>query len=803
MVKIFRHICSVVVGVMVVGVATCAVRSDLPPLTPDQQIELKTLKTQLSDPERTAKTKGEAATLLLRRAYPQAAVALRDFLADSSNRPAQIAVADAIVRSGNAEKQFVKPLVAMLTSDEPAIRTPAAEALATCKEFGGLDELIRIVSNRRTDRDIRLVVISAMQRVLDKKAVDALVSLLNEKDETIRNASCDAMTNLTSIRAFGRDPQQWKRWWSKNRSRRRSEWLADLADNLAGANLDLKRKNAELRRRLAAAMNDLYTATPPGGRDALLKEMLSDPLAEVRLVGVKIIRQRLSAGKKPEAALKAQVLTKVTDADPAVRAVAVILLANIADKQASKILTGRLKVERSGEVRRAIYQGLGLLGDASAWGRILEGISEPDRKVASAAAGALTRIVEKNGLSDERRDKASSALTKRYKTEAGNGSAGLREALLEAMGVLKDKRLVGLLTSALKDPAATVRLSGIKALGRIRLADSVSSIAPLVRDDDRGVRLAAIAAVGLLGGVEHIDTILARTDAKVEPDAAVRKQAWSVVMDLLKKVDTAKLQELTKKLTQRGDAGEYLIDVLKLRSEKIPAEQTDKWIPVRLRLGRLLLKAGRPAEAAGELSAVHAAMVKTKDPRAPKIWIEWIKILLASGDASALTEICNTGKDAGQFNAAVAAIQERLNALLAEKDWNAAVRLSEAALQRLPTHMYTSKPQVKALTEILRKAKAQQQLADKQRVATLVARLTGNDTARQAAAGELATMKDRAIRPLIEQLRKIISSEKPNPASEKAIIDILLTLAPNLKDYDQKASPAERLKTLDGWIKGL
>ncbi len=802
MVKIFRHICWVVVGVVAVGAMTCAVRPELPPLTPDQQAELKTLKTQLSDPERTAKTKAEAAILLLRQPYPQASVALRDFLADASNRPAQVAVAGAIVRSGHTDKQFVKPLVAMLLSDEPAIRTPAAEALATCKDCGGLDELIRIVSTRRTDRDVRLVIISAMQRVLDKKAIDVLVSFLDEKDETIRNASCDALVNLTSIRTFGRNPKQWKRWWSKNRSRRRSEWLADLAENLSGEKLDLKYQNAELRRRLAAAMNDLYASTPPGGQDALLREMLSDPLAEVRLVGVRIIQQRLSAGLEPETALKAQVLTKVTDTDPAVRAVAVVLLANIAEKHASKILTGRLKVEQSDEVRRAIYQGLGLLGDASAWGWILKGVSESDRKVASAAAGAMARIVEKNGLSDKRRAEASSALTKRYKTEAGNGSAGLREALLEAMGVLNDERLAGLMTSALKDPAATVRLSGIKALGRIRFADGVSSIAPLVRDNDRGVRLAAIAAVGLLGGVEHIDTILARTDAKVESDAAVRKQAWSVVMDLLKKADTSKLQALTKKLTKRDDADEYLIDVLGLWSERIPAGQADKWIPIRLRLGRLLLKAGRSAESAVELSAVHAAMIKTKDPRAPKIWIEWIKILLASGDASALVEIGDAGKDAGQFNAAVAAIQERLNALSAEKDWNAVVRLSKAALQRLPKHL--SEPQVKALTEILRKAKIQRQLADKQRVATLLVRLTGtDDTARHAAAGELATMKGRAVKPLIEQLRKIISSEKPDPASEKAVLDVLLTLAPKLKGYDPKASATERLKTLDGWIKGL
>ncbi len=800
-VKIFRHICLVVVGVMVAGAVTCAARREMPALTPDQQIELKTLTAQLSDPDRTARTRGEAALLLLGRTYPQAGVVLRDFLADASNRPAQVAVAGAIVQSGRSDKQFVKPLAAMLTSDEPAVRSPAAEALAACKDCGGLDELIRILSDRRTDRDIRMVIISTMQRMLDKKAVDALVSALNDKDESIRHAACDALANLTSIRTFGRDTRQWKGWWSKNRNKRRSDWLADLAESLAGANQNLKRNNAELRRRLASAMNDLYAATGPDGRDALLTEMLADPLSEVRLVAVKLVQQRLATGKKPGEPLVAQVRARVADTDPSVRAGAVVLLANMADKQASGLLTTRLKVEQSDEVRRAIYQGLGFLGDVSVWERLLVGIAEPDRRVASAAAGALTRIAGKNSLSDKRRAAASSALTKRYKACAGNGSSGLREALLEAMGVLKDERLAGLLTSALKDPSAAVRLSGIKALERLRLSESASAIAPLVRDGDRGVRLAAIAAVGSLGAAEHIETILARTDAKVEPDAAVAAQGWSVVMSLLAKVETAKLQALAEKLARRSDAGEYLIDVLKLWSGRIPAEQADEWIPVRLRLGRALLKAGRPAEAAGELSAVHAAMVEAKDARTPKVWREWIEALLVAGDASAVTTIAAV-EDDSQFASATAALQKRLDALSAAKDFDAVVRLAGSALKRLGDRL--NAPQKKVIEKALAQGQAQQRLADRQRVATLVARLTGaDDPARQAAARELATMKERAVEPLIEQLRKTISSEKPDPAVEKAILKIISALAPELKGYDPKSDAAERLKTLDEWIRNL
>ena len=74
--------------------------------------------------------KREAALLLLTRSYPQATALLKAFLGDSSNRPAQVAVAEAIAHSGRTRPAFVQPLLAMLTGKEPSVRAAAANALA-------------------------------------------------------------------------------------------------------------------------------------------------------------------------------------------------------------------------------------------------------------------------------------------------------------------------------------------------------------------------------------------------------------------------------------------------------------------------------------------------------------------------------------------------------------------------------------------------------------------------------------------------------------------------------------------------
>jgi len=60
-----------------------------------------------------------------------------------------------------------------------------------------------------------------------------------------------------------------------------------------------------------------------------------------------------------------------------------------------------------------------------------------------------------------------------------------------------------------------------------------------------------------------------------------------------------------------------------------------------------------------------------------------------------------------------------------------------------------------------------------------------------------------AIPLLVEHLRKTITSKKPDPALEKAIVEALSTLAPNLKGYDRKAALADKIKILQKWLKQL
>ncbi len=800
LVRAVRHLYPGMLAGMALVVAACAGQSGGPQLTPAERTELLTLKAQLADPARTATTKREAALLLLMRSYPQASAALRDFLADAANRPAQIAVAQAIAASGHAREEFVEPLWGMLTGPEASVRVPAADALAAYRDAEVLERLITLAAGAQTDRQTRLAVIAAMQRVLDKRAIDALVKLLDDAEEPIRNAAADSLTKLTNIRAFGRDARRWKSWWARNKGKPRTDWLADLAESLARSSLELERENAELRRRLAEAMNQAYAVTPPAGRDALLVQMLQDPLVEVRLMGVRLTQQRLTGAQAVAEPLRAQVRARLADAEPGVRRAAALLVAGLRDPQAVQLLSKQLKEEKTAEVREAIYQAFALLHDASVWDQLLAGIAESDRRIATAAASALAQVAGKNGAQDERRAAAVEALKERY-ASAGQAEAGLREALLGAMGALKDERLAGLMTAALKDPAATVRLSAVKGLQWLGLPEGADALAPLADDADRGVRLAAIAAIGKLGGARHLESILRRTDPRLEPQAAVREQAWAVVMDLLAKADTGRLAELADRLAKREDAGKYLSGVLKLWAEAIPADNVQQWAAVRLRLGQTLLAQDRPAEAAGELEKVHLALVKAGDPQAHQVRLKWIEALLAADRPSAAAQIaqCNDEKE---FAVAMAALNARLASLKSENKWDALVELASAAWEQLEKRL--DEPRREALAAAYQDALSQRRQADRLRVAELVARMTGTDeSARSTAAEELAGMKDRALAPLVEELRKVVSADRPDANAEKAILETLSVLAPQLKGYDLSASPADKANALQAWLKQL
>lgn len=775
-----------------------------PALTEAEQTDLRLLTGQLTDPTRVAITKLEAAQQLLKRNYPQAAEALKGFLEDNANRPAQIAVAKAVALGAAENTLFIDPLMAMLTGTEATVRRPAARALATYKNHGVHDKLMTIVHDAKRERAVRLEIITILQGLLDKKAVDALIQLLDDRDAAIRDAAAAALTTLTNIRTFGNDPDRWKAWWDKNKSKPRSVWVSDLAESLGRANSALEAENTLLRERLVKTYQELYTATPSARRDAVLMEYLKDTLGDIRLLGLELANRRILVGEKIPPAMAQQAQAMLTDKDDGVRRVSALLVANLKGDDAPQTLLARLKVETSRSVREGLLQALGQLRDPVAIPAVLEQVASKYEDVAASAARALQKIAEKSPFPQDQQDAVAKVLIVRYRQNGftPDGSA-LREALLSAMGIVPTKAVTALLQDALEDQAATVRLAAVNGLAGLGQPALAAAIVPLISDADRGVRQAALVAVGKLDGATYLPILLERTRPSVEADAAVQKQAWDVVMPILQQAKSDVLGTVWRTLAKREGVLEQRTKVGQLFISALMAAKDPRLPTVQRELAELLMTSARPAEAAALLGEAHAVLKKADSPDTQTVWLEWVKALLASANPEAV-EVMASQASAEAFAAARKLFDARLEALLAEGQFSQVVLIASAAVEQFGTDKRLSAVERAALARALKVAREKQAAADRVLVTKLIPQLAGADAVAVAAAtAELKGMGDRAVGPLVEELRKALTADKTDPKIEKAILDVLTPIAPKLEGYDPAADLAARVKCVDGWLKAM
>lgn len=776
-----------------------------PGLTAEQEQEVRLFAGQLADPARTAKTKAEAAEMLLSRSYPQAAEALKKFLGDPTNRMGQIAVAEAIATQGSDLPIFIEPLMALLTGTEPSVRMPAARALSSYKTGGVTEKLLAIARDPKADKAVRLVTIAAVQRVLDRQAVDTLIQLVADDDLAICNAAAESLAKLTNIRAFGIDSRKWRRWWSQNKDKPASAWLADLAESLAREKARLEGENTELRSRLASAMTDYYGATPAAQQDKLLIGFMKDPLPDVRLVGVKLTDRRVSASGEVPEEIRGQLCIMLADEDPRIRRSVALLEANLGDPNAADLMLGRLKVEEMPEVKQGLLIAVGQLKDPKVVGPVLSEVESKDAPVATAAAGALARVALAVPLKGAPRELAVRVLLARYAESNAPGTNGygpaLREALLTAMGTIADEGFIPTLRSALIDPAATVRLAAVKGLAAFRKSELAADVAVLVGDDDRGVRQAVLDALGAVAGSRDLQTVLKRTDPTVEPDATVREKAWTVSMAILAKADAATLAGVCDALADRQDAVSQRILLRQMLVASLRADKSKNLPPAMRKLAAELVAASRPAEATGLLGEAYAAYQADKSPETRDVYLEWADALLKANDPLILKAMADNAH-AGEFPAVLAKVEKRLGDLTAEERYAPAILLGSEVLRQLSARLTAE--QTTSFQKLLNDAQVRQLAADRTRVEQLSAQLQATDTTtRQAATAELKAMGDRAVRPLVDALRSVVSGAKPSPAAEKAIVDILIQIAPKLTGYDLAEAKDLRLKKIDLWAKSL
>ncbi len=766
-----------------------------------QQKELTTLADRISSPGNSPSAKTQAATLLLNRSFPSARLALIGFLTDPLNPSARIASADAIATYNGSCDDLFEPLMSLLSAAQPEVRAAGVRALASSGDSQATGRLIKLAKDTDAIPNARLAAISALQQTLSKSVIAALVSLLDDDDPVVAGAALGGLKRLT-FEDLGDDPAKWRKWWASNRSRAWSTWLADLANNLNRRYKQVSDDNAALRSRLAEAIGELYAAGSDAQRQQMLIDAVADPVAEVRMAGLELIDRRLGSNEPVSNELRGHVRHLLGDPNSRIRRASALSLANLRDIASVDAMETRLEIEQVDTVRQAIITALGLLGEGRVTSAIISALLAEENNVAAAAAIALARISDKHPLDDQTAVEAVEALLDRYSAAgAQDGDAtALREALLRAMGIVGGEAFAPVLKEALDDPEATIRLAAVNGLARQGYDGSWQWIEPHLQDTDRGVRQAVITTLGQMGQVDRLGAILARTNPKIEPDSAVRQQAWEAATKLLAQADVQILWELADEFKGHPNDATRRVEILQMLVDKLANGDPLALAEADRELGTALVVAGRPAEAVPQFAQAYEVLIKVDSPEVLDVWAQWIGSMLAAEAPDVIATIV-AQENPRRFAVAVDLLQTHLQQLLESEAHSACILLASDALKQMPERLNFA--QREAISSILAGAKEKQLAENRQLVASLVPQLTAGPDEAAKAIAQLQELADKSVGPLIEELLTVIKADIVDRELEKAIVDVLVQVAPQFTGYDLDTPVEERLMVLVTWRQQL
>lgn len=503
-----------------------------PPLTEDQQRELDLLLSVAGDAKIDLDRRRDAALALLKRDWPQAREGMFDLLA-GQDRAVALGVATALADLDQPDPRFIDGLLNWLDTDDAALRTAVAAALRRYENHGVTRRLTRIADDPDQPKPARLGAIEALAEHRQAEAVEALIDLTASDDGELRTAALASLRELTGMAELGDDARAWRKWWAVHRALPRDRWLARMVEGLSDRTRQLTADRAALTRRLAETYQKLYAATAEDQRPAVLQQMLSDPLAELRLAGLNLIERRVLNAQAVDDATRKKLRELAGDPSAVVRRHAVTLLRDLDDEAAVDLAIARVEAETDPSVASAYLSLMARRPKAEAAPVALRLLDQA--RISAAAAAVLTGADDAGVLDEAMRQQV--ARTAGQLIEAGKaepavvvllgraassedhralirrllreGEPAMRRAAAE--GYVRGRFDLGELLAYLKDPVLADR--AIEAAARhgktLAVVNQLLAHPPAKAEAQPAWRAAVLAAAGRLDGPDLGRAVLA------------------------------------------------------------------------------------------------------------------------------------------------------------------------------------------------------------------------------------------------------------------------------------------------------
>ncbi len=666
-------------------------------LSPDQKRDLNLLMGVLTDAKIDQAKRFDAAASLIARNWPTANEQLAEQLnrADPTTRKA---IALALARSADPPRALIAPLIQLIGSSDAAVREAVASALGRYEDPQVMQQLITIAGDTKQDFARRLGAIEALAEHRQAPSVEALVNLVRPGgDRQVIVAAAQALQKLTGITRFSDNPAAWGDWWTEHKHLPHERWLGRLTRSLGVRVNQLEQQQVALTDRLSDVYNRLYTATEPAQRPVLLREMLHNPTAQLRLLALELIERSLLSAEPINDETRAAMREKLTDADALVRTHAAALLRDLGDEPAAVQVASLLLPEATPSVQAAYLSLLSRVPQDKAIDPALVLLARPALRTASAnflivaVEAKLFSPAQQVGVLKLSRDHLAKA-------------AEPDPAVIRLLGKIGDPADAPTLVKLLDHQQLNVR----RAAGEAFLGDHYDPAALLAKLGDASVADQALAVAARRGNTPQvIEALLAH-----EPANGELKSAWdAAVVAVANRLPLPAMQRLDDQLARQPARKALRLSILQAISqpkstngETLPDGNPERLVLI-LRYADLLLQAKDTAAArplydrlaaakalpAAYLNQVRAGQVQTAladgaHEQAITVAKAWI-----AADASAKARVGTWLLDAAE--AALTAKQTEQAAALTGH----AAQLAEASLSEADTkRMNQLREQIKA-----------------------------------------------------------------------------------------------------------
>lgn len=497
------------------------------------------------------------------------------------------------------------------------------EADATASALGGIGpgEVGIVVDRLEASREpaARLRLVSLLGGLGDPIVPATLVERIQSDGlPEAERLAIDAALRRWSNMSGRMTPDDWSRWWkglsvdpdSSQGIRRLANRIASESARAAAAEARAAEAEARadgLSRQIVQLHGRLIALLPEAERIARVQAMLRDDEAMVRFAAVSQIERMLGDGRVLPPEVRVDLLSRLTDEDPTIRIKSAEVLDAMGGGDFGAVLVRSLESERDPAVIRAGLQVLGSRPRPEAVPFAVQRLRDPDGEIERLAARVIASVAIEGGLDPEVRD----LVRRRFVEDRGSIDSG-DEARLAVLLADEPSLEVELLDAE----EEAVRRGAAEAFRTLGLRDLL-----LEHADDETVARVAVQAWGRIDesiGARNIEVLLELRPASLGVDRETDLATWRAAMErLLEALPVDRVREAEERLADESDLMDARCAMLRRAvAAEAGLEETERRVLHEM-LGRNLMAAGRPLEAAAEYRAAGAG--EATSPLRPKL----------------------------------------------------------------------------------------------------------------------------------------------------------------------------------------